>query len=274
MDLALEDPIVAAYDAFAPAYDLYTHDYEYDAWMGNVEAVAQRHGLRGMRHLDIGCGTGKSFLPMLERGYEVTACDISPAMVERAREAAAGRAAHVLVADVRHLPVLGSFDFATSMDDALNYLLSDEELADAFESVAHNLRPGALFAFDLNTLGGYRRHFPGESVREVDGTFFSWIGDPPAEPPVPGAIFTSAIDIFATDDGDCWRRSTSRHVQRHHPPELVDQLLLDAGFELVECCGQLPGGRLEPTADECRHTKVDYFARRLASTNHYEEHRG
>lgn len=274
MDLVLEDPIVAAYDAFAPAYDLYTHDYEYDAWMANVEAVAQRHGLRGVRLLDIGCGTGKSFMPMLERGYEVTACDISPAMVERAREAAAGRAADVLVADVRHLPVLGSFDFATSMDDALNYLLCDEELAAAFEAIARNLRPGALFAFDLNTLGGYQQHFPGASVREVDGTFFSWIGEPPAGAAVPGATFTSVIDVFSTEDGDCWRRSTSRHVQRHHPPERVEQLLRDAGFELVECCGQLTGGRLEAMADESLHTKVDYFARRLPSTYNYDEHGG
>jgi SAM-dependent methyltransferase len=262
MTLTFDDPIAAAYDAFAPAYDLYTRGYDYATWMANVEAVARRHGLLGQRLLDVGCGTGKSFLPMLDRGYEVTAFDVSPAMVERAREAAAGSCATVLVADVRDLPVLGRFDFATSMDDALNYLLTEEELRMAFAGVARNLRPGGLFAFDLNTLAAYSQ-FPGQSVFEVDGTFFCWLreaGEPGNEP---GAIFTSAIEMFASEDGECWRRSTSRHVQRHHPADLIERLLGEAGFELVECCGQLSGGRLEPGADESVHAKLDYFARRL-----------
>ena len=41
-----------------------------------------KHGLPGNRVLDAGCGTGKSFLPLLERGFEVTACDQSEAMLD------------------------------------------------------------------------------------------------------------------------------------------------------------------------------------------------
>jgi SAM-dependent methyltransferase len=265
MTPTLEDTTVAAFEPFAPFYEQYTHDYEYGPWMSNVEAVALSHGLRGNRLLDVGCGTGKSFMPMLARGYEVTACDISPAMVERAREIAAGTGAAVTVADVRHLAVLGRFDLATSMDDALNYLLTDDELELAFEGVARNLRPGGLFVFDLNTLGGYRRHFPSDSAREVDGAFFCWRGETPAGPIGPGSTFSSVIEVFATDDGDSWRRVSSRHVQRHHPPELVERLLSAAGFELVDCRGQVTGGVLEPVADEDLYVKLDYFARRLPS---------
>src|SRR3954462_12169454 len=129
MATQIEDPAVAAYELLAPFYDLYTHDYAHEDLLGEIEAIALEHGLRGRRLLDVGCGTGKSFVPMLARGYEVTACDISPAMVERARERAAGSSAEIVVADVRDLPVLGRFDLVTSIDDALNYLLSDEELA-------------------------------------------------------------------------------------------------------------------------------------------------
>ena len=60
-------------------------------------ARRSRPALRGRRLLDVACGTGRSFLPMLERGYDVTACDISPAMAARAREKSGG-AARVLVA--------------------------------------------------------------------------------------------------------------------------------------------------------------------------------
>src|SRR4051812_2157103 len=106
MATQLQDPTCAAYDTLAPFYNSYTRRFGHEAWLSNLEAIARDHGLRGNRLLDVGCGTGKSFLPLLARGYEVTACDISPAMVERAVEAAAG-SAEVVVADARDLPVLG-----------------------------------------------------------------------------------------------------------------------------------------------------------------------
>ena len=89
----LEDPALAAYEALAPFYDEFTAGYDYDRWLDGLEALALEHGLRGRSLLDVACGTGKSFMPMLARGYEVTACDLSPAMVELAREGARGRAA-------------------------------------------------------------------------------------------------------------------------------------------------------------------------------------
>src|SRR3954453_1294845 len=92
MATRVDDPARAAYELLAPFYDSYTREYGHERWLANLEAIATAHGLRGNRLLDVGCGTGKSFLPMIERGYEVTGCDISPAMVERAREAAGGAA--------------------------------------------------------------------------------------------------------------------------------------------------------------------------------------
>src|SRR3954464_3195819 len=118
-----QDPTCAAYELLAPFYDSYTREYGHEAFLANIESIALAHGLRGNRLLDVGCGTGKSFLPMLARGYEVTGCDLSPAMVERARVAAHG-AGGVRVAAARALPVLGRFDLVTSLDDALNYVLS------------------------------------------------------------------------------------------------------------------------------------------------------
>ncbi|MFI6090356.1 methyltransferase domain-containing protein [Streptomyces sp. NPDC051218] len=57
--------------------------------------------------LDLGCGTGSLSLLAAERGHRVTAVDLSPNMVERAREKLAGHAAEVLIGDADAPPVEG-----------------------------------------------------------------------------------------------------------------------------------------------------------------------
>jgi SAM-dependent methyltransferase len=262
MATQVEDPTVAAYELLAPFYDLYTRDYEHVGWLANIEAIAIEHGLTGDRLFDVGCGTGKSFMPMLERGYEVTACDISPSMVERAREVGG---AEVLVADARELPDLGPFDLALALDDALNYLLSDEELALAFEGIARNVRPGGMFVFDLNSLLTYRQLFTCDMATEVGDAFFCWRGEQSSEEVMPGSIASSVIEVFAAEGGEGWQRYSSRHVQRHHPPATVECLLRDAGFELLSRRGQMTGMNIDPVGDEELHVKLLYFTRRMGN---------
>ena len=86
MTPTLESDATRAYAVLAPAYDLLTAEYAYGPWLSAIERVAREHGLAGHRLLDVGCGTGKSFLPLMQRGFHVTACDISPEMVALARE--------------------------------------------------------------------------------------------------------------------------------------------------------------------------------------------
>src|SRR5690348_628448 len=97
---------VASYDVFADSYDAFTHHHDYALWTTKLEELASRHGLIGRRLLDVGCGTGKSFAPFLNRGYEVTACDPSEGMLREAERKWAG-AAELHLADARTLPSLG-----------------------------------------------------------------------------------------------------------------------------------------------------------------------
>ena len=68
-----------------------------------VQLVKQNRIPRGTA-LDIGCGTGANAVFLAEEGFEVTAVDISPTAVERARTRAAlaGVNIHFVVDDVFH----------------------------------------------------------------------------------------------------------------------------------------------------------------------------
>ena len=259
--LLAPDPALDAYESLAPFYDEFTTSYDHERWLANIESLALGLGLTGVRLLDVGCGTGKSFMPMLRRGYEVTACDLSPAMVEVARGRSGCEAVDVVTADMRDLPELGLFDLATCLDDGLNYLLSAADLTKTFVGVKRNLREGGLFVFDVNSLATYRREFASQAVVERQDTVFSWLGAgrPDAEP---GAVSSAVIEVFSSEDGERRLQARSRHVQRHHPPELVKASLREAGFELVALRGQVTGARLEAAPDETRHVKLVYFARK------------
>ena len=136
------------YDVLAPVYDELGDAGAHARWLAAIERLAIEHGLRGRRVLDVACGTGSSFLPLLARGYEVTACDASPAMAACAR-AKAGPAARVHVADMRRLPRFGEFDLVTCLDDGLNHLAEPGDVLDALRGMRRNLVPGGLVGFDV-----------------------------------------------------------------------------------------------------------------------------
>jgi predicted TPR repeat methyltransferase len=255
---ALQNEIWDVFDGFSRYYDAFTAHHDYELWMDRLEALAVAHGLVGRRLLDVACGTGKSLEPMLTRGYEATGCDVSPRMLARARPKL-GPAVPLVEADMRALPELGRFDLVTCIDEPLNYLLDPADLSAAFASAAHCLAPDGVYLFDLNTLHTYRGVCAEDGCHEHDGWLFVWRGltSPTLEP---GGLAEFAIEAFEPRDGDCWRRHTSPHAQRHHPPELVVELLAEAGLTTLAIYGQDRSARMEPVLDESRHTKAIFLA--------------
>lgn len=238
------------YEAMAPVYDAFTGHYESEAWIADLIKVLESHGLTGKRLLDVGCGTGTSFLPMLAAGWEVTGCDISPAMLARAREKA-GEGVRLSVADMLDLPLFGEFDLVWALDDAINYLLSPEELGQALAGMRANLAPTGLLLFDVNELQAYRTFFAETTVVERDGQRLIWRGLASAEVP-PGSICESEMEVAPGE--------VLTHRQRHFPEAEVRAALAHAGLECLDVYGHgldgIPTQPLEPT-----HTKAIYIAR-------------
>jgi SAM-dependent methyltransferase len=250
----------SAYEALAPFYDRFTAHHDYDLWTGGLLHLAYRHGLSGRRALDAGCGTGKSFLPLLERGFEVAACDQSAAMLDVAAPKAGPHRVALHCRDLRALGPIGEFDLITCLDDVANYLTEPEELTAALAGLAANLRPGGLLLFDANTLATYRGFFCETAVLEEERLMMVWRGLAD-ERFAPGDLAQAALDIFC-ESGDGWSRTTSRHDQRHHPRETIDRCIEHAGLRRVAMYGQDPAVNFDAEVDELRHSKAIYLVSR------------
>jgi SAM-dependent methyltransferase len=252
----------AAYDAFAPHYDAFTAHHDYETWTATLERMARAHGLRGTRLLDVACGTGKSFLPFLDRGYEVAACDISPAMAERAAGKAGDRA-RVEVHDMRALPRLGAFDLVCCLDDAVNYVLGAQELEATFAGLARNLAPGGVIVFDANTLAAYRTFFATMTVVTGDGLVLVWDGHAPPDFAA-GALAQATLEAIRRRDDGTWWRERSGHLQRHHSRETVQRALRRAGLRTAAVYGMHLDGSTTDALDELDNSKAVYVACREA----------
>jgi ubiquinone/menaquinone biosynthesis C-methylase UbiE len=251
-------PSSGAYESLAPWYDAFTAGSDYEAWTAHAMALAGTYGLSGTRLLDVACGTGQSFMPFVERGFEVTGCDSSAAMLARAATKAPDVA--LVEADMRDLPELGRFDLVTCFDDSLNHLLEPDELAAALASMARNLDESGLILFDLNTLLAYRTTFAVDAVSTHERVTFLWRGGSSPDAP-PGCQASARIDVFAERCDGLFERTASEHRQRHFPPHLVTALIERAGLDCLGVHGVLDDGSHVSEADESRQLKVMYVAR-------------
>src|SRR6187200_3356587 len=125
------------YDRFAPVYDEFTSSNNYEMWLGEVLLPElEKHGLQKGWALDIGCGTGRAFDPLLDRGWKVVGCDASEGMLAKAAEKFGDRVP-LIQADARELEPISpspdqsngeSFQLALLLNEVINYFTEDGDL--------------------------------------------------------------------------------------------------------------------------------------------------
>ncbi len=97
--------------------------------------------LRGLRVLDAGCGTGAFSVAAAQRGAAVTAIDLSPTLVELARERLPSQLGEgsidFRVGDMFDA-ALGEFDYVVAMDSLIHYRVADVvRVLDGFAQRTH-----------------------------------------------------------------------------------------------------------------------------------------
>lgn len=144
--------ISAFYDALAEEYHAMTlPEQRLARELPLFRTIVERYGVRTA--VDAGSGTGFHTLLLARLGVDVTAVDISPAMMRRLAENAMslGLAVHTAQGSLRDLPSLfpGTADALFCMGNTLPHLLSEEELAETLRGFARVIRSDGLLLLQL-----------------------------------------------------------------------------------------------------------------------------
>jgi SAM-dependent methyltransferase len=121
----------------------------YDEWVdvhltspGEVEFLAALAG--GGRALELGVGSGRVAIPLVERGVEVVGIDASEQMLELLRSKT-DRVA-IVRGEMADVGVEGEFDLVYVVFNTFFAMLTQDEQVRCFANVAARLRPGGAFA--------------------------------------------------------------------------------------------------------------------------------
>lgn len=154
------------------------HDHVIQRRMQRCLEAVDHLGPGAGRALDVGSGAGQMALAMHQRGYEISAVDLSPGMVAATRAtfaaagAAGGRGASpdVREADMRHLPYDDdTFAWVAGLG-AIEYLTDPGEAVEEFARVT---RPGGHIV--VTTPNPYRMAFALDPI----GVAMGLLGPPP-----------------------------------------------------------------------------------------------
>lgn len=142
------------YSILAEIYDSVMYDVDYQLWADYIDELIQRHHPDPRTVLELACGTGSLAISLDELDcYDITATDISSAMIQKAREKKAKREAGVTfyTMDFLDITLKKTFDVAVSTFDSVNYLHRPSEISRLLEEVQEVLGPNSLFIFDFTT---------------------------------------------------------------------------------------------------------------------------
>lgn len=185
--------------------------------------------------LDICCGAGHLALHFLANGYQVIGIDLSPSMLEFARQNAAAyvdtRQVRFFESDAVQFGVDRPIGLAVATYDSMNHLADMNALSGCFHSTYQAVVSGGSFVFDLNTRQGLRR-WAALNVQESDELTM-----------VTGGVFDEAqnraynrIFGFLRLDNGKYERFEETLYNTAFGLTAVRNSLLEAGWQVVRFC--------------------------------------
>ena len=136
------------FDAYARYYDLLYREKDYAGEAAYVAGLLEKHGVRGKRILELGCGTGAHAEHLASRGYSVDGVDMSETMLAGAQARKARLPADVAArlsfgeGDARRVRKDKTYDAVIALFHVASYQTSNADLRAMFDTAAAHLAAG------------------------------------------------------------------------------------------------------------------------------------
>ena len=233
--------------ALAEIYDRINGE-AYRPYADMLESAFKLSDIEVKEVLDLGCGTGGITALLADRGYDMIGLDISPEMLNFARERNYGKNTLLLCQDMCSFELYGTVQAIYSSFDCLNYIVKSKDLKQVFVLARNYLEAGGLFIFDINTRFRYTDVFDGNSfVYEFeDGIFAVWRNAFDEE----RGVCEFDIDVFYEAEDGSYDRMSESQVQKLYSHEEIVECAV--GFVLVS----RTGGK---GFDGCKENEKDYY---------------
>lgn len=182
----------------------------------------------GSSVLDLGCGTGRTTMPLVERGYRVLGLDLTPRMIESALRLAADRGLSIdyEIGDATDLRFdAESWDHVLFSNQGWTQIPGEARRLRALEEVFRVLRPGGRFVFTAHPRLWNRRWAPFWAWQWVRLRVLKPLGRV-----IPEVEFGDRL--FEREAGRVHERPQYIHIPR---VERVKEMVRATGFELLEC---------------------------------------
>ena len=165
------EPVAATYDAgvaemFSP--EILEAEVAFLASQANGGEIHEP-GMPAGRILELGIGTGRIALPLIERGIDVAGIDLSTAMVQRLKEKPGGADIEVAIGDFATTRVGGEFGLVVLVFNTIMNLTTQDAQVACFRNAAAHLELGGRFVIDV-LVPGLHSLPPGETIRPFDVT--------------------------------------------------------------------------------------------------------
>jgi magnesium-protoporphyrin O-methyltransferase len=163
--------------------------------------------MRGMRLLDAGCGTGALATEAMRRGAHVVAIDLSPTLVQLARERSVNEfqngpgSIEFLAGDMLD-PAMGHFDYVVAMDSLIHY--DTDDIVKAIHGLTQRTRKAVIFTFAPRT--------PMLAVMHRIGRLFPRSDRSPSLEPVLQSDLLEGLS--AIPELDVWQANRTQRISR------------------------------------------------------------
>ena len=222
-----------AYTVLARCYDRLTADVGYETWADYVERHFRRQKQPVQSVVELGCGTGSLTRLLAQRGYAMTAVDLSPDMLAVADQKCEGLGVLFLCQDMSRLALLDRADAVIACLDSVNYVTRPAALRRTFQRVYRALTPGGLFLFDVKTPLALENAGGQTYLDEDDGLFCVWRGEYSPK----RRVCSYGLDLFVREEDGRWSRGGEYHEEYAYTMDELDGFLREAGFRRVKQYG-------------------------------------